>query len=451
MNRILLAVFCAAAAGAQNWPGFRGPNASGIVEGSPAPTTWDAVKSVNILWKTPIPGLAHASPIVWGDRLFITTAVSSDPKAVFRHGLFGDVEPSPDVSKHSWRVYCLDKKTGKIIWEKTAHEGTPKTKRHTKSSQNSSTPATDGRRVVALFGSEGLYTYDFDGKLLWKQDLGILNAGWFYDPDYEWGTASSPVIYKNLVIVQCDIQKNSFVAAYDLNDGHLVWKTPREEIPSWGTPTIYDDGKRAELITHATKFIRGYDPMTGKELWRLSGNSEVTAPTPIVAHGLIYVTNGYRVVQPIYAIKPGGRGDITLKAGQESNDYIAWSKQHGGPYMPTPIVYGDYFYACNNQGIVTCYNAKTGERVYQERLGQGGSYSASPVASDGKLYFTSEDGDIFVVKAGPKFELLATNPMGEVCMATPAISGGAIFVRTEHHVFACGAPGRDSQQTKPQL
>lgn len=451
MKRLLCFCIFALAAYAQNWPGFRGPNASGIAEGFPAPTTWDALKSVNILWKSPIPGLAHASPIIWGDRLFITTAVSSDPNAVFRHGLFGDVEPSPDVSKHSWRVYCLDKKTGKIIWEKIAHEGTPKTKRHPKSSQNSSTPATDGKHLVAFFGSEGLYTYDFDGKLLWKQDLGILNAGWFYDPDYEWGTASSPIIYKNLVIVQCDIQKNSFAAAYDVNDGHLVWKTPREEIPSWGTPAIYDDGKRAELITHATKFIRGYDPMTGKELWRLSGNSEVTAPTPIVAHGLIYVTNGYRVVQPIYAIRPGGHGDITLKQGQESNDYIAWSKQHGGPYMPTPIVYGDYFYACNNQGILTCYNAKTGERIYQQRLGQGGSYSASPVAADGKLYFTSEDGDIFVVKAGPKFELLASNPMGEVCMATPAISGGAIFVRTEHHVVACGAAAPGSQQTKPHF
>jgi outer membrane protein assembly factor BamB len=434
----LCAWLCVAAlTQAQNWPSFRGPGASGIVEGK-APQTWDATKGVNIVWKTEIPGLAHSSPVIWGDRVYVTTAVSSDAKAVFRHGLYGDVDPSPDVSKHSWRIYCLDKRTGKIIWERVAHEGVPKTKRHPKSSQASATPATDGKHVVAFFGSEGLYTYDADGKLLWKQDLGSLNAGWFYDPDYEWGIGSSPIIYKNLVIVQCDIQKNSFIAAYDINDGHRVWLTSREEIPSWGTPTIYEGQPRAELITHATKFIRAYDPMTGKELWRLSGNSEVTTPTPFVAHNLIFITNGYRVIQPIYAIRAGGSGDITLKDGQDSSDFIAWSKKRGGPYMSTPVVYGDYLYVCSMQGIIACYNAKTGARLYQQRLGEGGAYTASPVAADGKVYFTSEDGDVFVVKAGPKYELLATNPIGEVCMASPALSDGMILVRAEHHVFAIG-------------
>jgi len=428
--------FCVAAlAQAQNWPSFRGPGAAGVVQ-SRAPQTWDATKGLNIVWKTEIPGLAHSSPVVWGGHVYITTAVSSDAKAVFKHGLYGDVDPSPDMSRHSWRVYCLDKPTGKIIWEKVAHEGVPKTKRHPKSSQASSTPATDGKHVVAFFGSEGLYTYDADGKLLWKQDLGNLNAGWFYDPDYEWGVGSSPIIYKNLVIVQCDIQKNSFVAAYDINDGHRVWLTPREEIPSWGTPTIYEGQPRTELITHATRFIRAYDPMTGKELWRLSGNSEVTTPTPFVAHNLIFITNGYRVVQPIFAIRPGGSGDITLKDGRESSEFVAWSKKRGGPYMSTPVVYGDHLYVCSIQGIIACYNSKTGERLYQQRLGEGGAYSASPVAADGKVYFTSEDGDIFVVKAGLKYELLAINPIGEVCMASPAISDGTLFVRAEHHVFA---------------
>jgi len=430
-------LFLGALAQAQNWPSFRGPGASGVAEGK-APQEWDATKGVNIIWKTEIPGLAHSSPVIWGDRVYVTTAVSSDAKAVFRHGLYGDVDPSPDVSKHSWRIYCLDKRTGMIIWEKVAHEGVPRTKRHPKSSQASSTPATDGKHIVAFFGSEGLYTYDADGKLLWKQDLGSLNAGWFYDPDYEWGIGSSPIIYKNLVIVQCDIQKNSFVAAYDINDGHRLWLTPREEIPSWGTPTIYEGQPRPELITHATKFIRAYDPLTGKELWRLSGNSEVTTPTPFVAHNLIFVTNGYRVIQPIYAIRAGGSGDITLKDGQESSDFIAWSKKRGGPYMSTPVVYGDHLYVCSTQGIIACYNAKTGERLYQQRLGEGGAYTASPVAADGKVYFTSEDGDVFVVRAGSKYELLATNAIGEVCMASPAISDGMLFVRAEHHVFAIG-------------
>jgi len=424
---------------AQNWPQFRGPGASGIADGHKLPVSWDAARLETLLWKTPIPGLAVSSPIVWGDRVFVTTAISSDPQAVFRHGLYGDVTPSPDVSEHSWRVYCLDKRSGKIIWERTARTGIPKTKRHTKSSQASCTAATDGKTVIAHFGSEGLYAYDLDGKLLWKADLGNLNAGWFYDPDYEWGVASSPIIYKGMVIVQADIQKDSFLAAYDLKTGKQMWRTSRDEIPSWGTPTIYEGQTRAELVTHATKFIRGYDPLTGRELWRLGPNSEVTAPTPFAAHDLIFVTNGYRGIQPIYAIKPGASGDISLKDGVSSSDFIAWSAMRGGPYMPTPVVYGEYLYVCSNNGVLACHRAKTGERVYQQRIGEkGGAYSASPVAGDGKIYFTSEDGEIFVVKAGPQYELLATNPMGEVLMATPAISGGVLVVRGLKHVFGIG-------------
>jgi len=212
-----------------DWPSFRGPAASGVADGFPTPEKWDATTGQGVLWKAEVPGLSVSSPIVWGDRLFVTTAVSSDPSAPFRHGLFGDVEPSKDVSVHSWRVLCLDKKTGRLIWEKVAHEGVPKTKRHPKSSQASPTPVTDGRVVVAHFGSEGLYAYDLDGKLLWKRDLGLLNAGWFYDPDYEWGVGSSPILWKDLVIVQCDVQKNSFVAAFDVATGQPVWRTDREE------------------------------------------------------------------------------------------------------------------------------------------------------------------------------------------------------------------------------
>jgi outer membrane protein assembly factor BamB len=345
-------------------------------------------------------------------------------------------------------VYTIDRRSGKILWERMAHEGIPRTKRHPKSSQASSTPATDGRHVVAFFGSEGLYVYDWNGKLLWKKDLGVMNAGWFYDPDYEWGTASSPIIHKDSVIVQCDIQKNSFVAAFDIKTGRQLWRTERDEIPSWGTPTIYE-GKngQAELVTHATKFIRGYDPANGKELWRLGPNSEVTAPTPFAAHDLVYVTNGYRGIQPIYAIRPGGRGDISLQGEATSSQHIAWSHKRGGPYMPTPVVYGDYLYTSNNSGILTVYNAKTGERIYQQRIGKGGAYSASVVASDGKVYFSSEDGDIHVVRAGPKYELLATNAMGEVLMATPAISRGVIYVRGLKHLFAVAEkPAKNSSR-----
>jgi outer membrane protein assembly factor BamB len=296
--------------------------------------------------------------------------------------------------------------------------------------------------VVVSFGSEGLYTYDVDGRLLWKQDLGRLNAGWFYDPDYEWGVASSPIIYKHLVIVQCDIQQDSFVAAFNLADGARVWTAKRDEIPSWATPTVYEGATGAELVTHATKFIRGYDPLTGKELWRLSGNSEIAVPTPIIGPGVIIVTNGYRGIQPIYAIKPGAKGDISLAAGATANGSIAWSTQRGGPYLPTPVIYGDYLYIVQNNGVLAVHDVKTGQRAYQERLGgKGGAFSASPVAADGKIYLTSEDGEVFVVRAGPKYELLATNVMDEVLMATPAISDGMIFIRGMKHVFAVAPPG----------
>ena len=446
MKRLLSIVFCLfLSAGAvtvvraQNWPQFRGPGASGVVEGRTAAVTWDAAKSVNTRWKTAIPGLGHSSPVVWGNQIFVTTAVTSAAKDETRFGLFGDVAPVKDDPKHTWKIYALDKLTGKILWERTASEDVPKVKRHPKSTHANSTPVTDGKYLVVLFGSEGLYAYDLKGKLLWKQDLGVLDSGWFYDADYQWEHGSSPIIYRGLVIVQADVQKDSFIAAYSLKTGKLVWKTPREEISSWGTPTIYEGKTRAELIANGSKAIRGYDPATGKELWRLTPNSEITTPTPFVARDLIFVTSGYAPIQPIYAIRPGANGDISLKDNQESNTFIAWSKKRGGPYMPTPIVYGDLLYTCSNQGVFTAYNADTGERLYQERLaGKGGAFTASPVASDGKIYLSSEDGDIFVVKAGPKHELLATNPVGEVMMATPAISDGLVIVRGINHVFAFG-------------
>jgi len=440
-------IACASVSG-QHWPSFRGPNASGVSDGHPTPVKWNAPSGESVLWKTPIPGVAVSSPVVWGDRVFVSTAVSSDPHATIRTGLYGDVEPSSDLSRHSWRLVALDKRTGKVLWERVAHEGVPRTKRHPKSSQASPTPVTDGRHVVVSFGSEGLYTYDVDGKLLWKRDLGVLNAGWFYDPDYEWGVGSSPIIWKSSVIVQCDIQKNSFIAAFDVATGQPLWRTPREEIPSWSTPAIYEGNGRAELVTQATNFTRGYDPSTGQELWRLAGNSEITIPTPIIGANLIIVTNGYRGVQPIYAIKPGAKGDITLKGEQTQSEFIAWSTKRGGPYIPTPLIYRDQLYVCSNNGVLSAYDARIGQRLYQERLGgTGGSFSASPVAADGKIYLASEDGDVFVIKAGPTYELLATNSMGEALMATPAISEGLIIIRGLKDVFAIGQP----TTTKPSV
>jgi outer membrane protein assembly factor BamB len=417
-----------------DWPQFRGVGATGVADGQFPPTGWDIKTGHNVRWKTPIPGLGHSCPVIVGDRVYVTTAVSGDAKATLRPGQYGDVDSVIDPTEHNWMVFCLDKFSGKVLWEHTAATGVPKVKRHLKGTHANPTPASDGDRIVVSFGSEGLFCYSRDGVLLWKRDLGALDSGWFYDADYQWGFGSSPIVYRGTIFVQCDVGKGSYLGAFSLSDGRELWTTPREEIPSWGTPTVVEGPAGPELVTNATKFARGYDPAIGKELWRLGRHSEITVPTPFAAGGLVFVTDGYRPVQPIYAVRPGARGDITLQESETRSEHIAWSKTRGGPYLPTPIAYGEYLYMCPNSGIIGCYELATGKQVYTQRL--GGGYTASPVAADGRLYFTSEEGHVRVVKAGPKFELLATNAMGETCMSTPAISDGQLFVRTERHLVA---------------
>jgi outer membrane protein assembly factor BamB len=423
-----------APAAAQNWPSFRGPAASGVADKQNLPVSWDAARGTHIKWTTAIPGLAHSSPIVWQDRIFVTTAISSRPDASFKRGLYGEADASDDMSHQQWQLLSLDRKTGKILWERTAFEGTPKEKRHIKATYAKSTPATDGEVVIAFFGSQGLYAYDTAGKPLWKRDLGKLNVGAYDLPEYEWGTASSPIIYGDEVIVQCDQQKGSFLEAFDRHTGRTIWKAERDELPSWGTPSVYAGRARAELVTNGSNFVRGYDPATGKELWRLGGSSKITAPTPVFSDGLIVVASGRRPEAPIFAIRAGAPGDIT-----GDTHWVAWQKQQRGPYMPTPLIYGGYLYILGNAGVFDCYNLLTGAEIYRERIPhQGSGFSGSPVASDGRIYLPSEDGDVFVVKAGPRFELLQKNEMGEALMATPAISGGLLLVRTHHHLWGIG-------------
>jgi outer membrane protein assembly factor BamB len=407
-----------------------------VSDGQKLPTKWDVAKGTNIAWKTAIPGLAHSSPITWGDRIFVTTAVSSRPDAGFRRGLYGDGDASDDRSVQKWKVLCLNARTGTLMWDRLAYEGTPREKRHVKSTYASSTPATDGEVVVAFFGSQGLYAYDLEGRPLWTRDLGRIDAGAYDLPDYEWGTASSPILYRDLVIVQCDQQKGSFVAALDRKTGKTVWKTERDELPSWGTPTIYPGKTRTELVTNSPNFIRGYDPLTGKELWRLGRSSKITAPTPIFAGDLILVASGRRPEAPIFAIRAGSSGDITLVEEQTQSRAVAWSKTQRGPYMPTPLFYRGTLYVLGNAGIFDAYDFQTGREIYRQRIPhQGSGFSASPVASDGKIYLSSEDGDIFLVSAGENFALVGTNHMDDPVMTTPAISSGMLFVRTQHMLY----------------
>lgn len=359
--------------------------------------------------------------------------------AAFSAHFTADGDASDDRSPQRWTIFALDKKTGRMLWERVAHEGPPKEKRHIKSTYASATPVTDGRMVVASFGSHGLHAYDVDGTFLWKVDLGRLDAGAYDIPTFEWGTASSPIVWNGMVIAQVDTQADSFLIALNAETGETIWKTDREELPSWGTPTIATTSAGPMLVTNASKFIRGYDPATGKELWHLGGSSKITAPTPIFDDGVFVVASGRGPERPIFAIRPGARGDVTLTAGKSSSDAIAWSKTGRGSYMPTPLIYNGLLYVLANNGVFDAYDLKTGEEVYRQRISAvGNGFSASPVAADGRIYVSNEDGDIIVVAAGAEFKQIAVNPMGELVMATPALSDGVMYVRTVRSLFAVG-------------
>ena len=422
-----------------DWPGFRGIEARGVDEQATPPLQWSVPASKLVRWRVPVAGLGHSSPVVWGDQVCTATAISGTPDPQLKVGLYGDIESVRDTTSHRWMVLCFDKQTGALRWERTAKSGVPIIKRHPKSTHASSTLATDGRHLVAFFGSEGLYAYDMKGELLWKKDFGTLDSGFFIAPEAQWGFASSPIIRDGRLVIQVDVQKGSFVAAFDVRTGRELWRTPRADVPTWSTPAIVAMNGRDQVIVNGWKHIGGYDLETGKEVWRMTGGGDIPVPTPITGQGLVFITNAHGKMSPIYAIKPTATGDISLKEGETSNQHIAWSYVRDGGYMQTPILYGDILYVCRDNGVLSAFDAKTGQRHYQARLGNGSTgFSASAVAAAGRLYYTSEDGDVYVVKAGPAFELLATNPLGEVAMATPAISEGALIFRTRDHLLAIG-------------
>ena len=421
----------------EHWPQFRGHNASGIAAGQDLPMNWDVKTGTNILWKRPIPGLGHSSPVVWGDRVFVTTAVGEGKEAYLKVGRYGESPDNPEDFVHHYRVYCLDRKTGDTIWEKTAYSGKPKVARHIKSSHANCTPATDGKHLLAFFGSQGLFCYDLGGKLLWKKDLGYLDAGAFDVPEIQWGFGSSPIIHEDRVIVLCDVNNQSFITALELETGKDIWRTLRDENPTWGTPTIHKSKGRTQVIVNGYKHIGGYDIETGKAIWWMHGGGDIPCPTPVVSNSLVFITNAHGRMRPIYAIRLDAEGDISLAKDEKSNQYIPWFYPRRGSYQPTPLVLDGLLYVADNGGILTCYTAETGEEMYRNPIGGDiSSYSASPVAADGRLYFSDEYGNIHIVKAGPEYEHLATNKMNEICMATPVISGKTLFIRARRHLYA---------------
>jgi outer membrane protein assembly factor BamB len=414
------------------WPQFRGPSASGVSDAR-VPTSWDLASGRAIAWKTAIPGLGHSSPIVWGDRIYVTTAVSAaaGPELDVRHG---GIDMAKDDGRQTWKLLALDRVTGRVVWEQTAFEGVPRVRRHLKASHASATPVTNGKVVVALFGSEGLYCYTVEGRLLWKQDLGVMNTGLVGDEGIQWGPASSPIIHGTVVIVQNDRQRESPIAAYELADGEQVWKVERDEFPSWATPLVVTSDGKSELVVNASKFIRGYDPLTGRELWRMpDGETQVKVPSPVAGPAGVLVTGGYpRGSRPLYVLRPGQQGSID----PASTAAFGWRTDRGSPYVPTPLVYGGEVYVLADNGVLTVYDATSGTRRYQQRLDQAPlGFSASPIGAGGHVYLASEDGDVFVVKAGPTFAVVARNDLDEPLMATPAVAGNMLIVRGRTHVF----------------
>jgi outer membrane protein assembly factor BamB len=421
------------------WPQFRGPAASGVADGFATASEWDIDGGKGVKWKTPIPGLGLSSPVIWGDRVFVTTAVGEKGDASLKVGLYGDIQPVNEDFPHKFQVVCLDKKSGKILWTQTAFEGVPKVKRHTKASHANASAATDGKRVVAFFGSEGLYCYDMDGKPLWKKDLGLLESAYYRVPTAQWGFASSPVIFEDRVIVQADVLSGSFVGAFGLDDGRELWRTERTDVPTWSTPTVVHSGGRTQVLCNGYREMAGYDFATGKKLWAMAGGGDIPVPTPVVAGDLAYFASAHGNAAPIFAIRTDASGDLERPEPGKSSKHVAWHNGQVGVYMQTLLVNDGIVYGCRDGGILVAFDAKTGEQLYKERVGTGGAgFTASIVAADGKLYVTSEEGDVYIVKLGPKFERVGMSPLNEICMATPAISEGVLFFRTRGHVVAIG-------------
>jgi len=435
LTALLFWSMCSVGWTAENWPQFRGRGGLGVGQGNP-PTEWNVETAKNIAWKTSIPGLGHSSPIVWGDRVFLTTAVNADTEnPEVKTGWSGGAgESAEDSGDWSWRVLCLQLGSGKILWSKDALVGQPAFKRHLKATHANCTPATDGKHVVAFFGSQGLYCYDFEGQLLWSRDLGKLHSGPYDAPKLEWGFASSPIIHEGHVIVQCDCLNANFVSILDIATGKEIRRIDRKgEVATWSTPLVVGAKNHRQIVCNGYRQMAGYDFETGQKLWSIEGGGDVPVPTPLFAEGLIYITNGH-ARSHTYAVKPSAVGELN-PTDEKENPGLAWMQDRDGSYMPTPLVKAGLLYTCNDNGRLTVRNALSGDLVYRKRVGRGsGTFSASAVAAGGHLYFVNELGEVAVIKEGEEHQVVARNKMDEIVMATPAIAGDRLLIRTVDHL-----------------
>jgi len=450
LRTILALLFClaatnrlrAAATADASWPQFRGSGVAGVSANTNLPDKWSATESV--AWKTDLPGRSWSSPIVWGDRVFLTAVLNLGESEPPKKGLYlGGERPVPSKSEHQWKALCLDLATGKARWEKTVHQGTPQTAIHLKSSYGAETPATDGERMYALFGNVGVFAFTLEGSEVWSKRLEPRKMR------YGWGTAASPTLHGGRLFVVNDNDDQAALFALEAKTGKELWRVDRDEKSNWATPFIWENGQRTELITPGSRAVRSYD-LDGKLLWSFRGMSSIAIPTPFAGGGLLFVSSGYvgDKLRPLYAIRPGASGDITLKPGETTNKFIAWSNPLGGPYNPSPLFYDGLLYVLYDRGSVSCFDAQTGKALYdRERLPEGFAFTSSPWAAGGRVFCLSEYGVCYVLCAGDKFELLHTNKLADddMCMATPALAGDRLLIRTAARLYciqARGAAGR---------
>ena len=381
------------------------------------------------------PGLGHSSPVISGERIFVATAIASEGDAPLKIGRGGRPDAADDHGEQSWVVLCFDKRSGDELWRRAVHTGKPRATRHAKATHANTSVAIEVDRLVAFFGSEGLHCFDLDGNPLWRRDLGVINISKY---GIGWGFASSPAIHKDRIAIVCDDPDNPFAAMLSLEDGEELWRVSRKDIceRSWGTPLIHSDASGTQVVINGWPWVVAYEFETGEELWRIRGGGDNPVPTPFVTNGWIYITSSHGGQSPIYVVRPDARGDVSPDESESSSEAIVWSTMRGGAYMSTPVVYGDYLYLGNSNGVVRCFDAKSGEKIYEKRLGNAAAIIASLVAADGKIYCPSEDGTVYVLAAGPEYEVLARNKMGEPCFATPAISEGVLYFRTTGSLIA---------------